>query len=87
MGQAKASPYRGSRVTPEDLEFKRSQVRRWVTFGVSGVYFGALAGIVGHSLWQNDYDTAFEAIKIMGGPALLIIGFWFGGRKPSETPS
>lgn len=68
-----------------ELEAARSAVRRKVTYLAAVSYFGALSGMTAWSLWQGDVETALQTIGIMGGPALLIIGYWFGKREAQTS--
>ena len=67
-----------------DLEHKRSAVRRIVTFGMLGVYAAAV-GYMLVSLMEIPEPNVDAALGVLGMVAAIatgIIGFWFGSRQP-----
>ena len=72
--------------TFEEMELKRSAVRRWVTYFAIGTYLMLSATTVVWLLLEKEYDMAIAVLGAVGSMAGSITGFWFGARRPT-TPS
>ena len=84
-----------TRTHEEQLEWKRSGVRRLVTYGAASFAFaggGMLMVLAFLEPWLNE---AYETVNLDIGAAkdiylsilptaIGIIGYWFGNRKPKE---
>jgi hypothetical protein len=68
-----------------ELEIKRSAVRRWVTYMATLTLFSTLLGIAGWAAYYDDLETIKWIVPLTIAAASPIIGFWFGERKkPAE---
>lgn len=71
----------------EEMEIKRSAVRRWVTYIAIGTYLALSAITVGWLLYKEHYDMAIAVLGAVGSMAGSITGFWFGARRQMPATS
>ena len=67
-----------------EMEMRRSNVRRWVTYISIWGYVGLASLVVVWLMWAGRYEVAIGVLGGVAGLAGSITGFWFGSRR---TPS
>ena len=67
-------------------EIRRSRVRRWVTYSVIWAYLCLAAIVILWLMWVERYEVAIGVLAGVAGLAGSITGFWFGSRRPSQSP-
>ena len=71
----------------EDIENRRSLVRVSITRWAGMFYFGGSAALIAWLLFKggDSYLTLAEKVYMATTPTCsLIIGYWFGNKKPTE---
>ena len=64
-------------------EIRRSNVRVYVTYGVTLTYCVVVAGLVFWLMKLDKFDLALGVFSGLASVATGVIGFWFGGRRSS----
>ena len=67
-------------------EIRRSRVRQWVTYLVIWAYLGLAAIVTLWLMWVERYEVAIGVLAGAAGLAGSTTGFWFGSRRPSQSP-
>lgn len=67
-------------------DIRRSRVRQLVTYVVIYAYLGLAVVVTLWLMWAGRYEVAIGVLAGVAGLAGSITGFWFGSRRPSETP-
>lgn len=65
-----------------EIERKRSDVRRLVTYGAISAYLILAIVVVGWLMWAGRHEVAIGVLGGVAGLAGSISGFWFGARRP-----
>lgn len=68
--------------TIDEIEARRSNVRRCVTYAVITVYLLLASVVVVWLMCAKRYDLAIGVLSGVAGIAGSITGFWFGARQP-----
>lgn len=76
------------RTHKEDVEKRRSFVRRFVTYCATGYAFGGGVLLVAlMAKWPNKFTEAKELYLAILPIATGVITYWFATRKPEESSS
>ena len=67
-------------------EIRRSRVRQMVTYVVIYTYLGLAVAVTLWLMWAGRYEVAIGVLAGVAGLAGSITGFWFGSRRPSQSP-
>ena len=67
-------------------EISRSRVRQRVTYLVIWAYLGLASIVTIWLMWAGRYEVAIGVLAGVAGLAGSITGFWFGSRRPSQSP-
>ena len=67
-------------------EIKRSRVRQLVTYVVIYTYLGLAVAVTLWLMWAGRYEVAIGVLAGVAGLAGSITGFWFGSRRPPQSP-
>ena len=67
-------------------EIRRSRVRQMVTYVVIFTYLGLAVAVTLWLMWAGRYEVAIGVLAGVAGLAGSITGFWFGSRRPSQSP-
>ena len=65
----------------DELEIKRSAVRRYVTYLATSTLFATVLGVAGWAAYFDDLETIKWIVPLTIATTSPIIGFWFGERK------
>lgn len=79
------TPREGAEPADQEVEKKRSAVRRWVTYAVIYAYLGLAAIVIVWLMWAGRHEVAIGVLGGVAGLAGSISGFWFGSRRPSQS--
>ena len=67
-------------------DISRSRVRQRVTYSVIWAYLGLATIVTLWLMWVGRYEVAIGVLAGVAGLAGSITGFWFGSRRPSQSP-
>ncbi len=75
-----------SSTKPNDLEAKRSAVRRNVTYLMVVAFILFTGMVLATVLWiETDIKTALAVLASFATPAGVVLGFWYGKRSAEKA--
>lgn len=76
-----ADPSADDKAASNDIEAKRSRVRRWLSY-MAGIYIFAGGGaLTGYYVAVGRYEAASDLFLTVLAVAAGIVGYWFADRK------
>ena len=69
----------------DEIEVRRSKVRRSVTYWAGMFLFGGGYLFVGALWWVEQYDMAKDLFLAVLAPATAVVTYWFSSRQASKN--
>ena len=64
-------------------DIRKSKVRVYVTYGMTGAYIVGALGLITWLMWQKETELALGIFSGVASTTTAIIAFWFGSRGAS----
>ena len=66
-------------------DIRKSKVRVYVTYGMTGAYIVGALGLITWLMWQEETELAIGIFSGVASTTTAIIAFWFGSRGSSRS--
>lgn len=67
-------------------DIRKSKVRIYVTYAMTGAYIVAALGLIFWLMWQSKVELALGIFSGVASTTSAVIAFWFGSRGSARSP-